>query len=93
MPAPPRSEILYTNLKAIATRLGVSTDVARRWIRHDGLPAFRAPRAGGAWFCLESSLCAWLADFERRCRKNLVNDEMRAKSLDMRVKSLDIPKR
>lgn len=64
-----QAEVLYTNLKAVAKRLGVSQGTVRRWIRHYGLPAFREPHSNGAWMCLESSLCRWLAEFERQCRR------------------------
>lgn len=63
------SETLYTSIRVLAKRLGVSQNTVRRWIRYYGLPAFREPHGGNTWLCLESSLCRWLAGFERQCRK------------------------
>ena len=46
--------------RAVATRLGVSTETVLRWTRHGALPAFRHP--GGALRYQEDALEAWLAE-------------------------------
>lgn len=46
--------------RAVATRLGVSTETILRWTRHGALPGFRLP--GGALRYREDALDAWLAD-------------------------------
>lgn len=88
------SETLYIGVKAIARRLGVSQSAVRRWIRHYGLPAFTEPYSNGIRFCLESSLSAWLAEFERQCaaHENPVNSQMRFKPPSNAVKSPPFPK-
>ncbi|BBO81196.1 hypothetical protein DSCO28_17620 [Desulfosarcina ovata subsp. sediminis] len=58
---------MHKCVNAIAERLNVSRKTVLRWIRDEGLPAFKTSDSKTAvWRCLESSLCSWLKEFEGR---------------------------
>lgn len=61
------NETLYTGANAIAKRLGVDRKTVLKWIRDEGLPAFKTgDQKNNTWWCLESSISRWLKTFEKK---------------------------